>query len=98
MKRAILSLALALCACAPGVAEAPTPISPPPGETPAEDTCGASRFQHLIGTPATAIDRASLPPRARVIMPGQMITMDYSAQRLNLRVAPDGKVTEIACF
>ena len=62
------------------------------------DTCGMAAFQNLIGKPASEIDRSKLPPRARVIMPGQMVTMDFSAQRLNIRVAPDGKVASLGCF
>ena len=45
-----------------------------------------------------SIEVMKSPPRARVIMPGQMITMDFSAERLNIRVGPDGKVTEVGCF
>ena len=62
------------------------------------DTCGMAPFQRLIGKPAGEIDRATLPARARVIMPGQMVTQDFSPQRLNIRVAPDGKVASLGCF
>lgn len=94
--RAALVALLLLSACA----TAETPAGPPQnadGAT-AADTCGANAYRRLIGHPATEIDRATLPPRTRVIMPGQMITMDFSAERLNIRVAPDGKVTEVGCF
>lgn len=95
MRAALIALVL-LSACA-----AQTPPTPAPGgggEPAQQDTCGANRFRHLVGTRADAIDRSTLPPRARVIMPGQMVTMDYSAERMNLRVGPDGLVTEIGCF
>lgn len=62
------------------------------------DTCGARRFSNLLGTPASAIDRSSLPARARVITPGMMVTQDFSPERLNIRVAPDGKVASLDCF
>lgn len=62
------------------------------------DTCGASRFRYLIGTEADRIDREGLPSRTRVIMPGQMVTMDFVPERLNIRVAPDGRVTTVECF
>jgi hypothetical protein len=64
----------------------------------AADTCHASRFRALIGTPASAIDRSTLPPRTRIISPGMMITQDFSPERLNIRVLPDGKVAAIGCF
>lgn len=62
------------------------------------DTCGASRFHDLIGTPADQIDRSTLPPRARIIMPGMMVTMDFVPERLNIRVAPGGNVAALECF
>jgi hypothetical protein len=91
---------LALGACAQ-MGETASPSNPPPNtaeEATAQDTCGASHWRQYIGRPASEIDRSTLPARARVIMPGQMITMDFSAERLNIRVAPDGKVTEVGCF
>lgn len=83
-----------------------TPASPPSTgsmpntaeEATAQDTCGASRFRNLIGTDASAIDVSSLPARTRIIRPGMMVTMDFSATRLNIQVAPDGKVTTLRCF
>lgn len=67
-------------------------------EATARDTCGASRFRHLIGAPADQIDRSMLPPRTRIISPDDMITMDFSAGRLNIRVGADGRVTALECF
>ncbi|MFZ2029448.1 MAG: I78 family peptidase inhibitor [Vitreimonas sp.] len=64
----------------------------------AADTCHASRFHALIGAPASAIDRSTLPPRTRIISPGMMVTQDFAPERLNIRVAPDGKVAAIQCF
>jgi hypothetical protein len=64
----------------------------------AADTCHASQFRAWIGTPAAAIDRSTLPPRTRIISPGMMVTQDFSPERLNIRVAPDGKVAAIRCF
>ncbi len=102
MRSALIALVLlAACAQTPPPAANTPPAATPPNtaeEATAQDTCGASRFRQLIGTQASAIDRASLPAATRVIMPGQMITMDFRADRLNIRVGPDGKVTEIGCF
>ena len=77
------------------------PASSPPQnaeEATAQDTCGLSRFQHLIGTDASAIDRSTLPPRTRIITPDMMVTMDFSAERLNIMVGTDGKVGSLRCF
>jgi methionine synthase II (cobalamin-independent) len=35
-------------------------------------------------TPASAIDRSTLPPRTRIISPGMMVTQDFSPERLML--------------
>lgn len=97
MKYAFAALVL-LAACAQ---PAPPASQTPPNtaeEATAQDTCHASQFRQLVGTSASAIDRSTLPANTRVIMPGQMITMDFRADRLNIRVAPDGKVTEVGCF
>jgi hypothetical protein len=64
----------------------------------AADVCHASQFRALMGTPASAIDRSSLPPHTRIISPGMMVTQDFSPERLNIRVAPDGKVAALECF
>ncbi|HVZ99764.1 MAG TPA: I78 family peptidase inhibitor [Caulobacterales bacterium] len=68
------------------------------GQANPQDTCGMAAFQGLVGKPADEIDQSSLPPRTRIIRPGMMITQDFSPQRLNIRVAPDGKVSELGCF
>ena len=40
-----------------------------PRKQPPQDACGASRFQHLIGTLASEIDQATLPAGTRVLTP-----------------------------
>lgn len=64
----------------------------------ARDSCGASRFRALIGTEADQIDRATLPPRTRVITPDMMVTQDFSPARLNIMVGADGKVGSLGCY
>jgi hypothetical protein len=64
----------------------------------AQDTCGVARFRHLVGTPASAIDQSTLPPRTRIITPGMMVTQDFSAQRLNIMTGVDGLVSSMGCF
>jgi hypothetical protein len=51
----------------------------------------------LIGASAEQIDRAALPPRTRV-EPNTMVTMDFSAERLNIIVGADGRVGSMRCF
>ncbi|MGE0831018.1 MAG: I78 family peptidase inhibitor [Hyphomonadaceae bacterium] len=97
---------LAFAACAPTHAghEAPPPPTEQAAnpdtadEATAQDTCGMAAFAHLIGTPAANIDRATLPPRTRIITPDMMVTQDFSAQRLNIMVGTDGIVGSMRCF
>lgn len=62
-----------------------------------EDTCGMAAHRDLIGKAESEIDRSSLPAGARVICFGCMVTMDYSAQRLNIRLDPNHKVASLRC-
>ena len=64
--------------------------------------CDAARADTLIGSPATA----SLGPPAlkltgaralRWIQPGTMVTMDYRADRLNIRLDANNRITKIDC-
>lgn len=71
---------------------------PANGAAHAQDTCGLSRFTHLVGTPADAIDRATLPPATRIITPDMMVTQDFSLTRLNIMVGADGRVGSLRCF
>ena len=64
----------------------------------AADVCHASQFRQLVGTPASVIDRSTLPAHTRIISPGMMVTQDFQPERLNIRVAPDGKVAAVECF
>ena len=98
--RAALAGLLLLSACASHEAQGPSPVvvSEQANEATEADTCGAARFIHLIGTPADAIDRSTLPPRTRVLTPDMMVTADFSAERLNIMIGTDGKVGSFRCF
>lgn len=98
MRAAAFAL-LVVAACAAQQAPAPQPAPPQsPEEATLRDICGASRFRHLIGTPAADIDRATLPPRTRIITPDMAVTMDFSAERLNIMTGTDGLVGSLRCF
>jgi len=90
MRAGLLALALLAAGCV-------TPAAPAP-EPPQRDTCGIAQFAHLIGTPAANIDRATLPPRTRIITPDMAVTMDYVEERLNIMVGTDGRVGSLRCF
>jgi hypothetical protein len=98
MRGALISVA-ALTACAAQETPAPPQAAAPQTaeEATQADACGASRYAHLIGASAEQIDRAALPPRTRV-EPNTMVTMDFSAERLNIIVGADGRVGSMRCF
>lgn len=109
MRTLLMSVAalLALGACgetsAPPpatTAEAPVPMTGPTNaaEATAADTCGAAAFQHLVGTPASAIDQATLPAGARIVTPTTMVTQDFRADRLNVTVDTNGNVASLNCY
>jgi len=100
----IAPLALALSAC--GNAREPTPMNedtPPTVVAPDFDaTCNAEAGQQFVGqTLDDALsDRARAATGARgvrVIRPGMAVTMDYRADRLNIDVDEDGRITRVHC-
>lgn len=104
MRALFLSLALAACTQAPPPpADDPAPVAAAPAnaeEATAQDTCGMAAFMHLVEMRMLAdqIDRATLPPGARIITPDSMVTQDFSPQRLNIFTGTDGRVSSLRCF
>lgn len=103
----------ALAACAPATKDAATdaPLqdvaAPPQDETadsaapvepafPEGDACNAATYQSLVGTNVAAI---SLPADLlhRIYKDGDPVTMDYSAERLNIVTDENGVVIEVKC-
>ena len=66
-------------------------------QTQAKDECGAASRQNLVGTAGAALDRPALPKNTRIIHPDTAVTMDYSAQRLNVHIGKDGKIERVTC-
>jgi hypothetical protein len=110
MKTVILAATLALSACAASTDTSSKPYKDkgplgergqalaPPSEAPACDVAAAKPF---IGQPGDAVaDKARDAADAtsvRIIKPGTMVTMDYRADRLNLKTDDKGVVTEVNC-
>lgn len=89
MRATLAALALAGCATA-----APAPLH--------AGQCRAGDLGDLVGRPADGAlgadaMRRSGALRLRWIRPGDMVTMDYSAQRLNVHVDAQGRVERFAC-
>lgn len=89
MPRLSLSLSLplvfvALAACVP-VAQDPA------------DTCGANQWTGFIGAPVSELQVAGLPTSARIIRPGQAVTMDFNPARLNVELDARDRVVRVYC-
>ena len=108
-KLMITACLLALAACGqtttpPATTETPvaeTPVVAAPtnaAEATAQDTCGASAHQALIGTPASAIDLAAYPTGTRIVTPETMVTQDFVPTRLNITTGTDRNVASLNCY
>jgi len=105
MRRIFLVAPALLSACSTAPA-APVEGGPPSsipvhGATPGHkcDAAGTARFIGQAGTSETgaAIMRATRAAVLRWAPPGYMLTMDYSENRVTVRLGPDYRVTEIKC-
>lgn len=68
--------------------------TPPPPQDP--DSCGASQLQHLLGGTVPQPFPAQGP--VRIYRTGDAVTMDFSADRINVEVSPQsGMITSIHC-
>ncbi|MEO7548792.1 MAG: I78 family peptidase inhibitor [Ramlibacter sp.] len=95
-------LALAACAQQPGPSQraGPPPILSAPTTT--MGACDAAMAQFAIGRGFDAALEKEVRERSgarvvRPLRPGQMVTMEYSAQRLNLDLDIAGKVVKARC-
>jgi hypothetical protein len=69
-----------------------------PPEEPAEDACGASKWQGLVGKHRSEIPQAPAGAVWRVHSTDSMVTMDYSAERMNIRWDPQTeRVVDVRC-
>ncbi|MES2120855.1 MAG: I78 family peptidase inhibitor [Pseudomonadota bacterium] len=96
MRKVVALVPIMLSACATAPAE--TPVR---GAIPGK-ICNAAGTDRFIGQPGnvetgTEIMRATNAAVLRWAPPGYMMTMDFSASRVTVRLGPDYKVTAINC-
>lgn len=94
----ILVAALALTGAACSYRTPPPEPTPPPREA----VCDAAPARGLIGRPASPALAAEAQRLAgarvwRWLRPGQIVTMEYRADRLNLRLDAQDRVEDINC-
>ena len=87
-------------AAGPAGADIGAPVAAAPTtreEATAQDTCGAAAYRAMIGTNAAAI---TLPAELnhRIIAPNTPVTMDFSAERLNIVTDASGIITSLECY
>jgi hypothetical protein len=95
---AVLLLALAACASPPVPAEQP----PQPPTSTAQGVCDPSAVQAAVGKPATpdTIERVRVDSHSRIVRvlhPGQMVTMEFNAERVDIHVDGNNVILEITC-
>lgn len=109
----ILVGALALAGCAqPTQSSANEALSSAPGTTPqsatptmpdpAQSECGADQLDEFVGASATDAAIARIRQkvgheRIRTIRPGDAVTMDFRADRLNVEIGEGGRIATIRC-
>lgn len=94
MRHALILAPLLLAACAQ--------TAQPPAPSPSQGTCQAGPAQFAVGQVATPTlvaeaQRRAGALRARVLRPGQVVTMEFDASRLNLDVEGGDRVTRVRC-
>lgn len=90
MRAPILIFPLLLAACEE------TSVAPAPGAPFEQTACAPESYEQFLGRPGSAVD---VPEgvRSRVIAPGDMVTMDFVATRVNFETDEDGIVRNIRC-
>ncbi|WP_395611545.1 I78 family peptidase inhibitor [Allosphingosinicella sp.] len=97
MKILLGGLILLSAGCVPPPRGDPVPPLPPE-----HVECNAAAVQGLVGRQesselAAEAQRLSGARAVRVLRPGQMITIEYRADRLNIRVDTQQKVLAVTC-
>lgn len=100
MKRFILLIPIVLLAAGcevQGTGLPPVGLPAEAAATTEADNCGALRFAYLVGQPKSLVDQMPLPSGTRVILPGQAVTMDFRAERLNVLIDGNAAVERVYC-
>lgn len=90
----LILLGVALAGC-----QALAPDHPPSS---AAGDCNAAAVQELVGKQASPelLDQSRRDSGARVarlLRPGDVVTLEYNAQRLNLTTDEDGRIQRVSC-
>ena len=61
------------------------------------ESCGAGELQGLVGQPQAVLQTMRFSQPVRVIGYGMAVTMDFSPDRLNIEMGPDGRIARVWC-
>jgi hypothetical protein len=70
-------------------------VAAPP--SPEVAACRAPGLQYLVGQPDSVLQTMRLAGTVRIIRPGMAITQDFSPSRVNVQIAPDGRIARVWC-
>lgn len=62
-----------------------------------EKNCAAEDYQHLLGEPGSAVGAISTAETVRIRRSGQMATMDYVPDRLNIELDQNDRISSVYC-
>lgn len=69
-----------------------------PAQPPADDACGAGKYQGLVGQPASVLDNMTFPAGTRIIQPNSAVTMDFRPDRMNVEISKNGRIDKLSCY
>lgn len=97
-----VSTAGLLAGCAMGTAAGTPPEGVPTGAVVLSGTCDAQAASYAVGRPATSALQSELITKTlaktlRVVRPGEVLTQEFSSQRLNLEVDAGGRIAAVRC-
>ena len=95
----LAAMLLSLTAC---ITQPPAPPSPPAPATPGLGSCDASKAQFLVGYESGLAIQDQARTRSgaatiRTLKPGQAVTLEYNADRLNLSLDAGGRIVRVTC-
>ena len=59
--------------------------------------CGAEDYYSLLGQNASVLNRIDLPKASRVLRPDDVITMDFSPDRLTIDIDQSNLIASVTC-
>lgn len=85
------------------MAETPPPSGAVPDKQPVTNNdgtngeCGAPALQHLVGQNRSVLATMRFSQPVRIVQAGEPVTMDFSANRLNIIYDASGRIIRVSC-